>query len=54
MEISDGKQAEKGLKRPKRSQNKAKKRSSVVWDHDAAGSNPVTPTISGIHNRLQL
>ena len=54
METSDRKQAEKGLKRPKRSKNEAKKRSSAVWDHDAAGSNPVTPTISGIHNRLQL
>ena len=45
METSDGKQAEKGLKRPKRSKNEEKKRSSAVWDHDAAGSNPVTPTI---------
>ena len=44
MEISDGKQAENGLKRPKRSKNEAKKRSSVVWDVDFAGSIPVTPT----------
>ena len=33
METSDGKQAEKGLKRPKRSKNEAKKRSSAVWEH---------------------
>ena len=44
METSDGKQAERALERPKRSKNEAKKRSSAVWDHDAAGSNPVTPT----------
>ena len=25
-----------------------------VWDVDAAGSNPVTPTISSVHNRFQL
>ncbi len=45
METSDGKQAERALERPKRSKNEAKKRPSAVWDHDAAGSNPVTPTI---------
>ena len=44
METSDRKQAEKGLKRPKRSKNEAKKRSSAVWDHDAARSSRVTPT----------
>ena len=25
-----------------------------VWDVDAAGSNPVTPTISSVHNDFQL
>ena len=25
-----------------------------VWDVDAAGSNPVTPTISSVHNRFKL
>ena len=25
-----------------------------VWDVDAAGSNPVTPTKSSVHNRLEL
>ena len=34
METLDGKQAEKGLKRPKRSKNEAKKRSSAVWDQE--------------------
>ena len=34
METSDGKQAEKGLKRLKRSKNEAKKRSSAVWDQE--------------------
>ena len=44
MEISDGKQAENGLKRPKRSKNEAKKRSSAVWEQDAASSSLVIPT----------
>ena len=26
----------------------------VLWEHDAAGSNPVTPTISSVHNRFKL
>ena len=26
----------------------------TVWDVDAAGSNPVTPTISSVHNGFQL
>ena len=26
----------------------------VVWDHQAAGSNPVTRTISSVHNRFEL
>ena len=26
----------------------------VVWDHQAAGSIPVTRTISSVHNRFQL
>ena len=25
-----------------------------VWDVDAAGSNPVTPTISSVHNTSEL
>lgn len=25
-----------------------------VWDHQAAGSNPVTRTISSVHNRFEL
>ena len=25
-----------------------------VWDVDAAGSNPVTPTISSVHNEFEL
>ena len=25
-----------------------------IWDVDAAGSNPVTPTISSVHNGFQL
>ena len=54
MEITDGKQAERALERPKRSKNEAKKHSSAVWDHDAARSSRVTPTISSIHNGLQL
>ena len=24
-----------------------------IWDVDAAGSNPVTPTISSVHNQLE-
>ena len=26
----------------------------VLWEHDAAGSSPVTPTISSVHNRFKL
>ena len=26
----------------------------MVWDHDAAGSNPVISTISSVHNRFKL
>ena len=25
-----------------------------IWDVDAAGSNPVTPTISSVHNGFEL
>ena len=34
----------------KSTQNEAKNRCRAVWDVDAAGSNPVTPTISSVHN----
>ena len=26
----------------------------MVWEHQAAGSNPVTPTISSVHNGFEL
>ena len=26
----------------------------VLWEHDVAGSNPVIPTISSVHNRFKL
>ena len=44
METSDRKQAEKGLKRPKRSKNEAKKRSSAVWELETAF--PLPPRIT--------
>ena len=28
--------------------------STIVWELDAAGSNPVTPTISSVHNGFEL
>ena len=34
----------------KSTQNEVKNRCFCVWDVDAAGSNPVTPTISSVHN----
>ena len=34
--------------------NQGKNRCRFVWDVDAAGSNPVTPTISSVHNRFKL
>ena len=38
------------LKARKKRKNHAKNRYRFVWDVDAAGSNPVTPTISSVHN----
>ena len=37
-------------KAPKSTQNEAKDYCCFLWDVDAAGSNPVTPTISSVHN----
>ena len=37
----------------KSTQNEAKNRVRAVWDVDAAGSNPVTPTNSGIHKAFE-
>ena len=54
MEISDGKQAEKGLKTPKRSKNEAKKRSSAVWDQENSQVRILSPRpkppVSGHNN----
>ena len=36
----------------KSTQNEAKNRCRAVWEHNAAGSNPVTPTISSVHNEF--
>ena len=38
------------LKARKKRKNHAKNRYRFVWDVDAAGSNPVTPTIASVHN----
>ena len=40
-------------KAPKSTQKEAKNRYFFVWDVDAAGSNPVTPTKSGIHKAFE-
>jgi hypothetical protein len=37
----------------KSTQNEAKNRCFCVWDVDAAGSNPVTPTISSVHSESE-
>ena len=37
----------------KSTQNEAKNRCFCVWDVDAAGSNPVTPTNTGIHKAFE-
>ena len=37
-------------KAPKSTQKEAKDGYCFLWDVDAAGSNPVTPTISSVHN----
>ena len=41
-------------KAPKSLVNQGKNRLRFLWDVDAAGSNPVTPTISSVHNDFQL
>ena len=41
-------------KAPKSLVNQAKNRCRFLWDVDAAGSNPVTPTISSVHNTSEL
>ena len=41
-------------KAPKSLVNQEKNRCRFVWDVDAAGSNPVTPTISSVHNTSEL
>ena len=40
-------------KAPKSPRNQAKNRCRFVWEHDAAGSSPVTPTNSGIHKAFE-
>ena len=44
MVIMETKCVQTVVKRPKWSKKEVKKRSKNLWDHDAAGSNPVTPT----------
>ena len=41
-------------KAPKSLVNQAKNRLFSVWEHDVAGSNPVIPTISSVHNTSEL
>ena len=41
-------------KAPKSLVNQAKNRLFSVWEHDVAGSNPVIPTISSVHNISEL
>ena len=41
-------------KAPKKRKNHAKNRCRFVWEQDVAGSNPVIPTISSVHNRFRL
>ncbi|MBQ9749847.1 MAG: hypothetical protein IJV87_04590, partial [Clostridia bacterium] len=50
MELSGRKRVLIGQKRAKKSVYHLKNVNSVLWDVDAAGSNPVTPTISSVHN----
>ena len=51
MELSVRLGLKLGLKRSKKSNSQLKKRFLRVWDVDAAGSNPVTPTISSVHSQ---
>ena len=41
-------------KAPKSLVNQAKNQLFSVWEHDVAGSNPVIPTISSVHNTSEL
>ena len=41
-------------KAPKSLVNQAKNRCRFLWEHDVAGSNPVIPTISSVHNTSEL